>query len=62
MDKTTKYFAKTNGKTDKNRTKKLEEMNRVFEATLVSESYPGVIKTYNDARRKRRNWTVQGRR
>jgi hypothetical protein len=44
MDKTTKYFAKTNGKTDKNRTKKLEEMNRVFEATLVSESYPGVIK------------------
>ena len=38
MDKTTKYFSKTNGKTDKNRTKKLKEMNKVFEKTLQDEN------------------------
>jgi len=44
MDKTTKYFAKGNGKTDKKRTKKLEEMNKIFAQTMASENYPGPVK------------------
>ena len=45
MDNATKYFVKTlKGKTDKERTKKLKEMNDTFEATLVSESYPGPLR------------------
>mgnify|MGYP000132635345 CR=1 FL=1 len=44
MDNTTKYFVKTNGKTDRKRTKKLEEMNKVFAQTMASENYPGPVK------------------
>jgi hypothetical protein len=45
MDNATKYFVKTlKGKTDRERTKKLKEMNDTFEATLVSESYPGPLR------------------
>tara|TARA_A100001391_G_scaffold114098_1_gene76935 strand:+ start:394 stop:678 length:285 start_codon:yes stop_codon:yes gene_type:complete len=38
MDKMTKYFVKENGKIDKKKTKKLEEMNKVFEKTLQDEN------------------------
>tara|TARA_R110002020_G_scaffold161266_5_gene346215 strand:- start:169 stop:423 length:255 start_codon:yes stop_codon:yes gene_type:complete len=41
MDKTAKYFSKTNGKTDKKRTKKLEEMNKIFTDTMLAENYRG---------------------
>jgi hypothetical protein len=44
MDNATKYFVKTNGKTDKKRTKKLEEMNKIFAQTMASENYPGPVK------------------
>lgn len=44
MDKMTKYFVKENGKIDKKKTKKLEEMNKVFMDTMLSENYPGPVK------------------
>jgi hypothetical protein len=44
MDKMTKYFVKENGKIDKKKTKKLEEMNKVFMDTMLSENYSGPVK------------------
>ena len=41
MDKATKYFVESNGKTDKKRTKKLEEMNKIFNDTMLAENYRG---------------------
>jgi hypothetical protein len=44
MDKMTKYFVKENGKIDKKKNKKLEEMNKVFMDTMLSENYSGPVK------------------
>tara|TARA_R110000824_G_scaffold106199_2_gene250922 strand:+ start:412 stop:660 length:249 start_codon:yes stop_codon:yes gene_type:complete len=44
MDNATKYFVKTlKDKTDKERTKKLNEMNSIFGLTEASENYPGPV-------------------
>ena len=44
MDKLTQYYVKTNGKINKKKTKKLQEMNDVFKNTMYSEGYPGPIR------------------
>jgi len=41
MDKTVKYFVKKNGKIDKEKTKKLKEMNKIFSDTMLAENYRG---------------------
>ena len=44
MDKTAKFFAKKNGKIDKEETKRLKKMNELFMNAMVSENYPGPVK------------------
>lgn len=44
MDKLTQYYVKTNNKKNKQKTKKLKEMNDVFKNTMFSEGYEGPVK------------------